>query len=640
LPDEIKYISFFRTQNLNGSILQWVADKFILVDENGNETSNKGQAAAVAIDMTSLLEYNRKYNLNTLVSYSFTKGDIVKILDDCENPLIYTITGDTFGSQYTADTGTELSLTNADGTTTVKTNVSLRNGGRIIIPYDNRIDAMLTKCSVKIEILRPYQCTTQFDPYSEISQMIPVKNGLPIVNNGILDTFDTYKIFRNIPKKIDCNNDPSDTPFFSNNITDFWGKGCSDAGRSFTINPYAERRWNENEIATSKSWVNNGKYNGLSLFWNEDVKNFKNQNWGGISGVIAQRNILLCICEYDYFTVGFSQNFLKVMSDGSVQASAADSFAEPNQKSGMNYGCSYENVSTIVYFNGMTYWYDIKNAALIKCDFNQAADVSQNQFKGYLTDKSTFVQNYNDSINDPTSIYEVSMGVDPLRKEYHISFRHRNDLSDNADDYTNNERNRGVLFNETLVVNDEEKTSLVNFRGYVPEFYGKLRASNSGIQFVTFKNGVAYKHNGIAKSFNTFYGVKTKSVIEFSANTLESKIKIFESISEEIQPFPLMADRIITNEKNSFSYIPSMYFKKKENIQYAEILRDMSSYYDPNKKQVSMLLGGKRMFGKYALIRLIPTEENEDKYFELNQILVLFSGSELSMKPQFNATDG
>jgi hypothetical protein len=94
-----------------------------------------------------------------------------------------------------------------------------------------------------------------------------------------------------------------------------------------------------------------------------------------------------------------------------------------------------------------------------------------------------------------------------------------------------------------------------------------------------------------------------------------------------------MVDRIITNEKNSFSYIPYAYFKNKENIWYSETLRDMSSFYDPNKKQVSMLISGKRVFGKYALIRMIPTGDNENQYFQLNKVLVLFSGSELSMKP-------
>ena len=99
-------------------------------------------------------------------------------------------------------------------------------------------------------------------------------------------------------------------------------------------------------------------------------------------------------------------------------------------------------------------------------------------------------------------------------------------------------------------------------------------------------------------------------------------------------PFAFFIDRIKTEEKNSFSYIPQSGFKRKENMQYACVLRDMSSYFDPNKYQVSMLFDGKRLFGRYMRARLALTEENEDKYFELNRIWALVSGSELSMKPQ------
>jgi hypothetical protein len=47
-----------------------------------------------------------------------------------------------------------------------------------------------------------------------------------------------------------------------------------------------------------------------------------------------------------------------------------------------------------------------------------------------------------------------------------------------------------------------------------------------------------------------------------------------------------------------------------------------------------MLLDGKRLFGRYALVRLVATPTNQSAYFELARIWVLFSGSELSMKPQ------
>jgi len=631
---EIKYLTFSRTHNLNGTILQWVADKFILIDRNGNETSSKGQAVAVAVDMTSLLEYNEQNNFGTLVSYGFVKGDILKIIADCENPIQYNITGTTFGSNQTTAQELELTLNGATATTT---NVSTENGGRIIIPYDSRLNDYLQDCAVKIEIIRPYNCQNSIDPYCEVSDVVNVIDGALEDTSGEIVTWDTYKIFRNIPKPVGCSNNPSDDPYFSNNITDFWGENCNDCGRLFTENPYAQRRWSESEVCTSKAWVNNGIVNGLATFWGEDRKIFKNQNFGGIIAIIPQRGAIFILCENDYFVVPYDQNFLVVNENGAVQATLPDKIGEPNQKIGMNYGCSYEDTSSIVVFDGLVYWLDRKNTAYIKCNYNESVDVSRDVFKSYLMSKLKYIQNFNESIKDTPdylkNMFEVVGGICPLHKEVHFTIRPRLGLNQEMATYINDQRDYILQVGETFVYNSEAQL-LSNTRAYVPEYYGKLRTSKSGLQFITFVGGVPYKQNTNLKTTNIFFGVPTTPVIEFSANLTDAKVKIFESISEEIQPFALYIDSIKTEEPNSFSYVPQPYFKKKENIQYAELLRDMSSYFDPNKYQVSMLLDGKRLFGRYALVRLVAAPTNQSAYFELSRIWILFSGSELSMKPQ------
>jgi hypothetical protein len=639
LNKEIKYLTFFRTKNLNGSILQWIADKFILIDGDGNETSNKGQAVAVAVDMTSLLDYNRQHNLNTLVDYSFVKGDVLRIISDCEKPIQYIVTGTTFGTVEPTALQQELQVTVNDTTATSKTNVATDNGGRIIIPYDSRIDDYLDSCNVKIEIVRPYQCVSSLEPYCEISDVYPVVDGEILdVTSGVLETWDTYKIFRNIPNQLACENNPSDDPYFSNNITDFWGQNCTDCGRKLSENPYAQRIWMDNEFALSKSFVNNGVVNGLGTFWNEDTKNFKNQNWGAGVAVNAQRGVLFFICENDFFITNYNQNYLRATADGFVQATPQDTIGEPNVKVGMNYGCSFEDTSTIVFFENNIFWLDSKNQSLIKSDYNSAIDISiQNNYKSFIVNKTQYVKKYNESIKSSQdylyNLIEIVAGVCPLNNEYHLTFRPRMGLSQNTEYFVNNQREVLYNLNETLAV-DLVGGVLINFRHYTPEFYAKLRTSNSGIQLISFYGGKAWKHNGGASTYNNFYGVQTSPVIEFCANMTDSKVKIFQSLSEEIQPFALYVDRVYTEEKNSYSYIPYSVFKKKENIQYAEFMRDMSSYFDPNKYQLSMLIDGKRIFGRVAVIRLTTTGEHDDKFFKLSRIWVLFSGSELSLKPQ------
>lgn len=637
LSSEIKWMTFARTANLNGAILQWVADKFILIDENGNETLSRGRAVALAIDMQSLLDYNSQHNLGTNVTYTFVKGDMVKIIDDCVNPILYQITGDTFGKITDTALSQELSISSNGSTATTTTNVALKNGGRIIIAYDSRMDEYLDKCNVKIEVIRPYQCDISLTPYGEVSDSYPCINGVLGISDETIITWDTYKIFRTLPVKADCGENPNDESYFSNNITDFWGKGCNDLGRRFSKNPYAERRWNANELAVSKAFVNNGVVNGLATFWGEDVKNFKSQNFGGIVAMSSQRNIILFICENDYFITGYDQNYLTLGDNGFVQAYLPDKITEPSQKVGMAYGCSYEHTATIVLYDGMVYYLDAKNGAYIQNNYGEAKDVSVNAFKGHLQDKIMFAQSYNESIkgqeNYLRNIYEFVGGVCPLHKEVFLTIRNRNDLSSSVEDFTTIARDIFIDENETFVIS-HPTGSFINLRPYVPEFYAKLRTSSSGIQLIQFKNGWPYKCNNTNLKYSKFFGKAVTPVVEISANNTDSKIKIVEAISEEIQPFSLYSDRIKTEEDKSFSYIPPSYFKKKENMQYAPLLRDMSTYFDPNKYQKSMLVDGKRVFGRYALVRLVATEGNESEYFELNRIWLLVSGSELSMKPQ------
>jgi hypothetical protein len=244
-----------------------------------------------------------------------------------------------------------------------------------------------------------------------------------------------------------------------------------------------------------------------------------------------------------------------------------------------------------------------------------------------------FIQNYNQNNPSLYELYEVVAGICPLHYEYHLTIRKRDITSSDKNTFVNQQRDIVNFVSETMVFN-MKIGAWENMRHYVPEYYGKLRTSTNGIQFISFANGIAYKHNGINTSYLTFYGIECSPIIEISVNNTDSKVKIMGSITEEIQPFPLYIDRIMTEEENSFSYVPQQYFERKENIQYAQILCDMSSYFDPNIYKVSMLLDGKRMFGRYALLRVVATKENQNKYFELSKIWVLVSGSELSMKPQ------
>lgn len=628
LPKEIKWLTFSITQNLNGTMLQWVADKFQLLDSEGNITTNKGIAQAVAVDVSSLINYNKNHNFNTLSTYQFVQGDTLKIIDDCDNPIYYLVSGTTFGTTATtALQETTLTLANSAGTSTTKTNFATDNGSTIIIPYDNQIDDLLSKCSIKIEIIRPYKCENNLNPFFEQIQSIAVIDGVPQINNGIIDAFDTYKIYRNIGKIKACTQNPNDDPYFSNNVTDFWGKLVVSGGRVLSVNPYAERLWVENEIAKSNEWINNGKINGLATFRNENVKNYKGQDWGGIVSIHAERNLLIVICVHDWFTAPYEYNYLKATKSGFVLANLSDNLGDPVMKVGKNFGCKLEHKSSIVYYEGMVFWFDSNNSNVIMSDYRDSEDIAVQGVKGWLISKNKFITDYNKLQVGLDNMFEVVAGFDPMHYEYHLTFRKR------SSGFINNHREVIIEDSETIVYNTHMK-KWVNFRGYTPEFYSKLRNAKSGSQFVSFANGNGYFHNNVQGSYNTFYGEKQTSVIEISVNSNAGKEKVFLSLTQESLPNNFFVDRILTSEKNSFSYIPQNYWSREENTFYSEILRDMSSYFDPNFMQLSTLIEGKRMFGKYALIRFVMIDSNVDTYNELGRLWCLLTGSELSGKPQ------
>jgi len=658
LPDEVKYISFYMTKNLNGSSIQWVADSFDLLDENGNVTTNKGKAVAVAVSLKSLLQYNVINRFNTLATYQFAEGDVLKIIDDCDNPIFYRITGTTFGNIEDTALESEVTVTNTSGdTATAKTNFATSNGSTIIIPYDGQIDPFLDSCAVKIEIDRPYQCQNNLNPFFEICCMIPVYRGVPFADyccygdsgsgssggssgsgdtiGCILNAFDTYKIFRNIPRISDCSANPDDDPYFSNNVTDFWGANVGSFGRVATENPYAQRIWNQNTVYRSLAWVNNGIVNGLSTFWGENTKDYNSQTFGGIQAMFAFRNLVGFICTQDYFIADYQVPYM--YSDGNqIRVTELDkNLGEPKQRSGQTFGCFQENTSSIVMNDGIVTYFS--NNEFVQTDFSQATDISLQGIKSYIIDKSKYIQNFNEvAAQLPTYnyyLFEIISGYDPMYNEIILTLRPRNGISQNVKSFVNENRDIRLAVGETLAYNLDLK-AWVSFRGYVPECYGKINNSGTGTQLYSFVNGLPHAHNNLQGTYCTIYGQKQTPVIEVLVNNIDSKVKIYQSATQEILPQPMFVDRILTEEINSLSYLPMPYWIRKENIYYGAFWRDMASYWDANYMQESVYFEGKRIFGKFAFVRYVNTHDNADKYFALNHFWTIITGSELSMKPQ------
>jgi len=383
------------------------------------------------------------------------------------------------------------------------------------------------------------------------------------------------------------------------------------------------------------AWVNNGIVNGLSTFWGENTKDYNSQTFGGIQAMFAFRNLVGFICTQDYFIADYQVPYM--YSDGNqIRVTELDkNLGEPKQRSGQTFGCFQENTSSIVMNDGIVTYFS--NNEFVQTDFSQATDISLQGIKSYIIDKSKYIQNFNEvAAQLPTYnyyLFEIISGYDPMYNEIILTLRPRNGISQNVKSFVNENRDIRLAVGETLAYNLDLK-AWVSFRGYVPECYGKINNSGTGTQLYSFVNGLPHAHNNLQGTYCTIYGQKQTPVIEVLVNNIDSKVKIYQSATQEILPQPMFVDRILTEEINSLSYLPMPYWIRKENIYYGAFWRDMASYWDANYMQESVYFEGKRIFGKFAFVRYVNTHDNADKYFALNHFWTIITGSELSMKPQ------
>lgn len=667
LPLFVKYITFSRTENL--SFLpapQWVGDKIDFIDSKGNIIPSGIGAVRARITIQSLLNFNIENNFNTNVNYQFVAGDMLRIMDDGAGNLFnpantngfmdYQILGTTYNQSIEGATSNLATVSNAvatapDGsktTTTTTTNINPVNatddGVSFIIEFDERLLALSRKTGFWIEFQRPRDLQT-IEKDCEIIGTIDVIAGEPVITAGVLDTFDTYYQQRTIriPNAL---GQTFAHPFESASVTDFSIGNCSSCGRVNVPDPLARQTWYEDEIIETDEIINEGRVNGLGRCREKNRKNFKGQTFGGIVAAHAERKRIIFICELDWFVTDYQMNYVKATPQGLLQSNTDETVSDAFAKEGSLFGCAYEDTATIVFHDGTSIWADRLNAAIVALDYrhNQsvvpmgyrdAVDITAEDTKSYFVNKFNYLLNYNASLGPDEYLdylMEIIAGIDPLTGEYNITFRPRNGLSAHPQYFVNDEREVFYDLAETFIYNPDFK-KWVSYAGYAPEFYGKLSKAVSGQEMIAFAAGLPWFHNTIGQTGSmNFFGVQTNQVIEMALNVDEEKVKIFQSLVTGSPDLKYFVDKIITEDERFFSYIPKAYVKKKEQVFYSSFLCNMGTYPNVLKPVPSMLVDGKRTFGKVALVRLVSDMETADQYGEFNGVMYKVAGSEISGK--------
>jgi hypothetical protein len=652
--------------------VQWVGDSIVYVDNNGNVVSDPSSAVFCSISIQSLYNNNIGRNFSLLSTYQFTPEDRIRILDDGNGNLLDVNTyGDSIdlqvlGTNYNQaavasgllpNTSTNpiinnnissSTTVNTTATPTVTTIQTTENNTNITlyVRYDSRLDKLIGNSGFWIEIYTPTE-QSQDIPYNElewhpiingsVADFAGYTNGIPVYNYPTyidLNFWDTYLFSRNITIP-NVGDKFFSHPFESPNISDSFGYSVSSGGRQHSKNDNARQIVFMDDVIRSNPFTTGAFINGLGSFSSKNRKDFSKNNYGGINGMISTGNMILFVCENDWFTTTFDYHFTYPNAQGVMVVNLDNGLSTPSQKIGDIYGMVAEDTGTLVVCDRFVSWYDQRNQAWVLCNYQSANDITLfNQSQGvaggvnsYINGKTNAIQKFNRSVPN-SSRFDVIGGYDEERENIYLTFRPRRNNTNDPSSYGSDRRNVDILHQETLVYSLINKR-FTRFENFTPESYGYMRGKYTSLQMISFAAGIPYLHNKNSDSYNEFFGIQYDPIIMGVFNQNLDVNKIFSNLVLSMDGPGMYVDFLRTNEPNSFSYVPMNRVSKIENKYYLTLLRDMNSYFAPFEENEfkSTLFDGKRIYNLYLLFRLIGDPNNRGQYFELKTIYNMASDS-------------
>jgi hypothetical protein len=647
---DFKWISFFTTNTTNyKKYLQWVGDKIEYIDDNGNVTTDTNTAVLVQITITSLLNNNIQKNFTLLSNYQYQLGDRLRVYDDGSGTLLNTATyGEQIDVQIEGTTYNQAAI-NANlippNSATVLTNTSTGiSATTLLVKYDKRFDVLKNKTNFWIELYTPFQNTEKL-PFFQIESWLPIINGeiatylgggisnpqYAFPTSGNLNYWDTYQIRRNILGV----GSYIGHPFESANITDTWGANAASGGKANSINENAAQIWYNDRTIKSDDFVTERIANGLAMFREKNIKDFKGYQRGGIVAISCQYNYILFICENDWFITDYNYNYIFANAQGVQVANLSNNLGEPHQKIGQMFGCKMQDTQTVIIFEEFVFWIDSKNQAAVLNDYRAASDVSkitdeagrEYGIKSYLFEKIKAIKNWNES-KPLSKRFDIMSGIDLLRRNIHVTFRPRRENTSDQNSFITRRRNVDLLNQETIVFNLDTRR-WTRFARFAPEAYGTVRGNTTGIDFISFASGLPYSHNTVKDSFLNYYGIQTNPVLIGIFNKAVNDVKILQTILTDLNNTKMYIDLVYGTQVYGFSYLPLQNFIPKEKEFYAAFLRDMVSYLsNPVVGDYrSTLADGKRLFSQYFVVRFLQDKLREGQYFEMNTIAYSYTNS-------------
>jgi hypothetical protein len=613
-PSEVTKLSVCITKELimGGVYLDWIVDRVQFIDNTGNE--NNVAPTQIKIYYGSLVQYNEQNNFNTTTGWQF-----LNTVRNVDSGLVIS------ESNYTSDY-VEFYM-NGDGVffpTLIRALIKYDQTGQyFLIDYDSALKDL--KPFALIRLCRPQQCTTQ-DLFFELCGTIDVVNGKAKQNTIVLNAFDTYYKYRQIPIPV-----PTDDPEINENVprtfgfpfehhspSDFWGDHCQNIGRPNSRNPYEAEVILPTEVMLSGGISVNGQLNYLNYFDEALATNFNSWNFGGIVSLIPFTGGVLFICEFGTFTVGFDDNLLRQAADGSISVgSGPNLFGRPDSSTISIFGCRLFDKNTIQCKEGRVEFLDTKECVLIQHDFQNPKAVSREVVDSYIQAKIKFVNEWNRTHDNKRYFHGT---INPSAKEYILT-----DFLLGGDEYVNNERKTVISKNDSIVFDYFNKTQDGKYiwRGYyssTPEQWAYLEGQKDDLQLFAFKKGIPYKYytQNSDKKYSNFFGVDVDLVVR-PVMVIDGFVKKKLTNAQGYCKTLYWCDQLLTDSGQKTRMLKSAW--KEGNFYWSAGIRcDLNTPADPNlpvQTGANKIFDGNNMFGSICDARFVVAPPESNSYSEL-----------------------
>lgn len=609
-PLDITKLTFSITRELSLSdYIEWIVDRVEFIDNSGNE--NTVAPTQIKIYYSSLNEYNVQNNFNTTTHWQFIVQAAPQV-------------------NYTSDF-VEFYV-NGDGQFFPKLTRALikydQTGQYFLIDYASELKDL--KQYALMRLGRPNDCVER-DLFFEVCGSVDVANGKAQQQEIILNAFDTYYTYRQIPIPVETAPDETENvirtlgfPFEHNSPSDFWGEKCGNFGRQNVRNPYEAKIVRPNQVALTGTLSDNGQLNFLNYFDDAKKTNFV-IDMDGIVSLLPEQGVVLLVGQDNCAIVGYNDNLLRVVGGNIQQSSADDRFGRPERKIGNNYGCRLFDKNTIRKREGLVQFLDTAKSVLVQHNYADGEPVSENVIGSWLRPKVKYINEWNRTHDNKK--YWLG-GINPAANSYVLS-----DFTIRSTEYLNEERGENIEKHETFSLDIYTK-SFRAWWGYTPQGYIMLDSDLLERQLFSFADGQLYYHYSTEanKVYGNIYGTTVERVIRFVAVVDSNKKKTPLSISNYCVQSKYFADQILT-DSGQVSRILLDRFRQGNFFSYAGFLCDLNTPDDPNipmQTGVNRITDGNNLVASTIDIRLVGDPAKNETYSEYEGTILKIMAQEQS----------